>query len=572
MDNLQADDPKPEKTQSDLTLRLPTELLLRIVELVLLPPEDSHVMRDAERPATLPLASVCQRWRQAVLHTPSFWTSINLAWRMEAISMFLERSGTKDLSLYFEGGNVHDPLLHLPADAEWIPMSRVQTFSLAHLTLNLQDKECFFWKLLNTQAAPSLEKLYICGEYSDDILESSIFTGETPTRLRYLWLSDCTILPDNPLFHAPITHLRLTGGLSSYDDRLIIVDILAKLPTLKYVMVYHLVGDFVNAFFNDFANDSTLPPIYLPGLERLIIYGHPLVTRIMLSLIHMPVSTKLDLRLDIDVGETVLLMGPQPASAAEHCERKLAECRSVLSLVNDHLAQSVPPNASFYALRISEAPGDRAQMMQLVRPQNDTSVPPAPPGDNRQQPLPPILYISIGFPLEPNHERDLMFNERVLRLLPYARGIRQLFVSNALESATMWRDGFSYFANIEDLVVEDYYFTTLSLVSALKSTSCGLFPRLARIELWNVALDGSFETPEGELDAATRRQIPEEYRDRPLAGLVCSELAELLKEMNAQGPRLKVYLRGCSLSDEALEMLNSAAGPGGLEKEDILVL
>ncbi|KZS94938.1 hypothetical protein SISNIDRAFT_453103 [Sistotremastrum niveocremeum HHB9708] len=90
MDILPFHDPGP-----DLTLPLPTELLIEIFTLVTYTKfEDLQDLVEPDYYACRwgNILSTCRRWREVAIATPSLWTSIHLSWPRHVISTFLERN------------------------------------------------------------------------------------------------------------------------------------------------------------------------------------------------------------------------------------------------------------------------------------------------------------------------------------------------------------------------------------------------------------------------------------------------------------------------------------------------
>ena len=81
---------------------LPTEILVFILDL------DVHTRRYPERKQEL--ANVCQRWRDVILQTPCFWSTIYVASDASSINTHLERSRGTLLDIVIEGATFSPPL------------------------------------------------------------------------------------------------------------------------------------------------------------------------------------------------------------------------------------------------------------------------------------------------------------------------------------------------------------------------------------------------------------------------------------------------------------------------------
>jgi len=81
--------------------RLPTEILVFILDL------DVHTHQDPERKQNL--AGVCQRWRDVILQTSCFWSTIYVASNASSLNTHLERSRGTLLDIVIEGGLFSQP-------------------------------------------------------------------------------------------------------------------------------------------------------------------------------------------------------------------------------------------------------------------------------------------------------------------------------------------------------------------------------------------------------------------------------------------------------------------------------
>ena len=94
--------------------RLPTEILVLILDL------DVHTHHDPGRKQNL--ASVCQRWRDVILQTPCFWSTIYVASDASSIMTHLEKSRGTLLDIVIEGG-----LFSLPRHLALLPGLNIVT-------------------------------------------------------------------------------------------------------------------------------------------------------------------------------------------------------------------------------------------------------------------------------------------------------------------------------------------------------------------------------------------------------------------------------------------------------------
>ena len=84
--------PLPPSNESDLTHRLPTELLSRVLGFALCAPPSKRPLMHGTRKREL--ASVSRRWRDTILNDPHFWTSIFVqkSWSLSLVEVYLTRS------------------------------------------------------------------------------------------------------------------------------------------------------------------------------------------------------------------------------------------------------------------------------------------------------------------------------------------------------------------------------------------------------------------------------------------------------------------------------------------------
>ena len=85
--------------------RLPTEILVFILDL------DVHTHHYPERKQKL--AGVCQRWRDVILQTPCFWSTIYVASDASLVNTHLERSRGTLLDIFIQGAPFSLPSKYL---------------------------------------------------------------------------------------------------------------------------------------------------------------------------------------------------------------------------------------------------------------------------------------------------------------------------------------------------------------------------------------------------------------------------------------------------------------------------
>ena len=248
--------------------RLPTEILVLILDL------DVHTHHDPGRKQNL--ASVCQRWRDVILQTPCFWSTIYVASDASSIMTHLEKSRGTLLDIVIEGG-----LFSLPRHLALLPGLDIVTGcphrwrSLLVITTGSSpddDSEDYGEKLLAEFIADRINRLHF-----PSLKSIAIFS-----------LCDVGYLDFLSIARAPaLEHLEL-------DEFMTIRDILNPVAILKTLRLNFRGGDFI-----DYPSCWSLVPTQ--ALTKLSLSGEKELLSLQPNSLHFPSLMSLEM---VDVAKT----------------------------------------------------------------------------------------------------------------------------------------------------------------------------------------------------------------------------------------------------------------------------
>ena len=173
----------------------PNELLCRILKTII---DTTPSQCDPHRVQKHELETVCPRWRDIIVNTPSFWTSVQLAptWKKALVKVHLERSRKclLDLVAGFRSRTKFIALLKIvtPKTQRWRSLTTsLQDTQVDDALFILQNltAPCFLYSLLSIPTLPSTREFK---RYSGNLLPIRNYS----TRKMYLdskaWKSGTT--------------------------------------------------------------------------------------------------------------------------------------------------------------------------------------------------------------------------------------------------------------------------------------------------------------------------------------------------------------------------------------------
>lgn len=242
---------------------LPPELLIRVLHLTL----ESHSIRTRHQ-VLYQLLTVSSTWHNAIMGTPSFWSTVHIHLTTKSLATALERSRNNPLTIYcpeptsrcvkvYPGGQIQLFFEAItPHIARWqsVTVGGLLYFGDVRTTLELP--------------APMVEYVHLRrGHEPVGLAHLNLFSGQAP-RLESLTLHGVSIPWESPILSG-LLYLVLTNVAYPWPSATQILRMLSKCPQLKYL-------EFRTDDFGDPAYDvPSQDPVFLPNLAIVILYNLP---------------------------------------------------------------------------------------------------------------------------------------------------------------------------------------------------------------------------------------------------------------------------------------------------------
>ena len=246
------------RTQPSPIKSLPNELLCQILKGTI---ETMPAQSDPHRVRKYELATVCRRWRDIIINTPSFWTLIRVAptWRKALVKVHLERSRQCPLDLVFAGFR-----------------SKIKFNALLNIVMPTTHR----WHSLVISSESDLDTMFILQKLFDCTMFPLLTLLSIPTLPLTVW-RDRHPIPYYPKF----LYLENIPGLRSLEIRhdFFPPDDFRLPPTLEKLSV-----DI--AFYRIYTDEATrwLRSSSLQGLKTLSLRGYTTYWQMQPNSIHLP--------------------------------------------------------------------------------------------------------------------------------------------------------------------------------------------------------------------------------------------------------------------------------------------